>query len=221
MARAMSLRLHRGGKFRRWLGARLGGDFALGDRAWRRVLHGFAAVALLYYALPNNFFVILPKEDVLLAALAAVLVLEVLRHTVGLELPTIRSYEEDRLGSFAIFAVAIVASILLFPVPIACAVVLGTAMVDPLAGELRGNPRYHRVDAVVPFAVYAGLAFAGLAVIGPWPPLLSVGLAGLAAAIAIAVERPKVWWFDDDLAMTLVPAVALYLVAIGGLGLPK
>jgi hypothetical protein len=217
----MGLRLHRGGKFRRWLGARLGGDFDLGDRVWRRTLHVFGAVALIYYALPNDFFLVAPKEYVLLAALAAVLVVEGLRHAVGLELPTIRSYEKDRVGSFAVFALAIVAAILIFPLPIAGAVVLGTAIVDPLAGELRGDARFRRIDALAPFAAYSGLAFVGLAVLGRWPPLPSVGLALIAGAIAVAVERPKVWWVDDDLAMTLVPAVALYLIAVVALGFPR
>ncbi|MGI0130071.1 MAG: hypothetical protein ACREEC_07990 [Thermoplasmata archaeon] len=217
----MALRLHRGGKFRRWLGARLGGDFELGDRVWRRALHVVGALALLYYALPTGFFVVAPKEYVLLAALAAVLVLEALRHAVGLELPTIRPYEEGRVGSFAIFGTAIVIAILLFPLPIACAVVLGTAIVDPLAGELRRQPRYRRADLVVPFGAYAGLAFLGLAVLGRWPALPSVGLALLAGAIAVAVERPKVWWYDDDFAMALVPAVMLYGVAVLALGYPR
>lgn len=217
----MARRLHWGGRFRRWLGARLGGDFALGDRVWRRTLHVIGAVALVYFALPTNFFVVLPKEYVLLAALAAVWVVEVLRHAVGLELPTIRPYEEGRLGSFAIFGTAIVIAILLFPLPIACAVVLGTAIVDPLAGELRRNPHYRPIDAVVPFGVYVGLAYLGLAVLGRWPALPSVGLAALAGAIAVAVERPNVWWYDDDFAMTLVPALVLYAAAVVELGFPR
>jgi len=216
----MDLRLHRGGKFRTWLGSRLGGDFALGDRVWRRTLHVVAAVALVYYALPTGFFVIAPKEYVLLAALAAVLVVEVLRHAVGLELPTIRPYEVGRVGSFAIFGTAIVIAILLFPLPIGCAAVLGTAIADPLAGELRTSSRFRHVDVLVPFGAYTFLAFVGLALLGRWPAIPSVGLALLAAAIAIAVERPKVWWYDDDFAMTLVPAVVLYLLAVGLFGFP-
>jgi hypothetical protein len=216
----MGWRLHTGGRFRSWLGARFGGDLALGDRLWRRILHALAAIALVYYALPNNFFIVLPKLDVLLLALAAVLVLEALRHLVGLEIPTIREYEREWVGSFAVFATAIVVVILVFPVPIAAAVVLGTALVDPLAGELRLRHGSTGVELGVPFAAYAVLAFAGLAAIGRWPLVDSAGLAILAGAIAVAVERPKVWWFDDDLAMTLIPAVALYLVGVVGLGLP-
>ncbi|MGA9839070.1 MAG: hypothetical protein WBF81_05155 [Thermoplasmata archaeon] len=217
----MGLRLHRGGKFRRWLGARFGGGFELGDRLWRRTLHVLGAVVLVYYALPNDFFVIAPKVYILLSALAAVLVVEGLRHVVGLELPTIRPYEEDRLGSFAIFGIAIVLAILFFPLPIASAVILGTALVDPLAGELRANERFRRLDIAVPFAAYATLAFFGLAILGRWSAEWSVGLALLAGAIAVAVERPKVWWVDDDLAMTLVPAVVLYLIAVLGLGFAR
>ena len=214
----MAIRLHRGGRFRTWLGARFGGGFELGDRLWRRALHVLAAVALLYYVLPNDFFVIAPKVDILLAALAAVYVLEALRHMAGLELPTIRPYEEGRVGSFALFGTAVVLAILFFPLPIACAVVLGTAVADPVAGELRRDPRFRAVDAVVPFAVYATLAFLGLAVLGPWPALPSVGLAAVAGVIAVAVERPKVWWVDDDLVMTLVPALVLYGLGVVALG---
>jgi hypothetical protein len=216
----MGWRLHTGGRFRTWLGARFGGDLALGDRLWRRILHGLGAAALIYYALPTDFFILVPKVYVLLAALAAVLTLEVLRHAVGLELPTIREYEREWVGSFAVFATAIVAVILIFPVPIAAAVVLGTALVDPLAGELRQRHGPRAVEIGVPFAAYSVLAFAGMAAIGRWPLVDSAGLAVVAGAIAVAVERPKVWWFDDDLAMTLVPAVALYLVGVVGLGLP-
>jgi hypothetical protein len=215
----MGWRLHTGGRFRTWLGARFGGDLALGDRLWRRILHGLGAFALVYYALPTNFFVILPKVDVLLIALAAVLVLEGLRHAIGLEIPTLREYEREWVGSYAVFATAIVAVILIFPEPIGAAVVLGTALVDPLAGELRRRRGSRAVEVGVPFAAYTLLAFAGLAAIGRWPVADSAGLAVLAGAIAVAVERPKVWWFDDDLAMTLVPAVALFLVGVVGLGL--
>jgi hypothetical protein len=217
----VAVRLHRGGKFRTWLGARLGGDFELGDRAWRRILHAIGAVVLIYYPLPNDFFVIAPKAYVLVAALAAVYLLEALRHLIGLQLPTIRPYEEgNRIGSFAIFGTAIVISILVFPVPIACAVVLATALVDPLAGEMRRHPRFRGWDLGVPFVAYWGLALVGLSLMGRWPLAPSLGLAAIAGAIAVAVERPKVRWYDDDFAMMLLPALELYVLGVLVLGLP-
>jgi len=216
----MELRLHRQGRFRRWLGASLGGDEELGDRAWRRTLHVLGAGVLIYYPLPENFFLVAPKWVVLLAALAAVVVLEVLRHTSGLEIPTIRAYESRRVASFVFYALALVLAVLFFPLAIGAAVVLGTAVVDPLAGELRRA--FHALPTTVglPLAAYEGLAVTGLAGIGGWPLVPSVGLAAGAAVIAVAAERPKWPWVDDDLAMTLAPAVFLYVVGVLALGLP-
>jgi len=184
------------------------------------VLHGLCAAVLLYYLLPDGFFIVAPKEVVLVAALVAVLVLEGLRHLVGLELPTIRPYEQKRVASFAFFALAIVLAVLLFPEPIAAAVVLGTALVDPLVGEMRVAGFRRATLWAVPILAYAGLAFVGLQLVGRWPVLDAIGLAVLAAPIAVAVERPKSRWVDDDLAMTFVPAVVLYVVAVLMLRLP-
>jgi len=217
----MALRLHRHGRFRRWLGRVLGGDEELGDRAWRRIMHTWGAVVLVYYALPNNFFVVAPKADILLTALAIMLVLEVLRHAAGLQLPTIRPYEARRVASFVFFSVALVLAVLLFPLPIAAAVVLGTALVDPVAGELRHERASPLLGVGIPLLAYAGLAFIGLAAIGGWPASDSALLAVAAAPLAVAAEWPKYPWVDDDLVMTIVPALFLYGVGILALGLPR
>ncbi len=216
----MGWRLHRHGRFRAWLGARLGGDAELGDRAWRRALHVLGAAALVYYLLPEEAFVVAPKWEVLLAALVAVLVLEVLRHKAGLELPTIRPYEARRVASFAFFAVAVVAAILLFPPPIAVAVVLGTAIVDPLAGELRDSPHYRPLYPLIPFGIYTGLAFGALVAVGNWPPPDAFFFAVVAAGLALLAERPKYRWGDDDFVMTFAPALVLYTFGVLAAGLP-
>lgn len=215
----MELRLHRHGRFRRWLGSRLGGDDRLGDRAWRRIVHAFGAAVLVYYLLPVNFFVLLSNEEVLLLALAAVLAIEGLRHAAGLELPTLREYERTRVGSYVFYSIALVGAIVFFPPGIACAVVLGTAWVDPLAGELRGSLAHRRLYPAVPLAVYFTLAIVSLALVARWPLLPSAGLAALAAGLGVAAERPKYAWIDDDLTMTFIPAVALYLIGVVGWGL--
>ena len=215
----MALRLHGRGRFRRWLGQKLGGDEELGDRAWRRIMHALGAAVLVYYVVPDNFFLIAPKEDVLLAALAAVFVIEVLRHTVGLELPTVRPYEARRVGSYVFYALALVIAILVFPKPIGAAVVLGTAIVDPVAGELRGRGGSPLLTVGVPLVLYWLLAAAGLAGVGRWPLLDSAALAAVAAPIAVAAERPKWPWVDDDLVMTVVPALVLYALGVLVLGL--
>ena len=216
----MRLRLHGHGRFRRWLGRRLGGDEELGDRAWRRIMHALGAALLVYYVVPNDFFLIAPKVDILLAVLALVFVFESLRHTVGLELPTVRPYEAHRIGSYVFYALALVIAVLVFPKPVGAAVILGTALVDPIAGELRQQRRPALLAVGVPLAAYWLLALTGLAGVGHWPVAVSAALAALAAPIAVAAERPKWPWVDDDLVMTIVPALFLYVAGVLVLGLP-
>ncbi|HYK93147.1 MAG TPA: hypothetical protein VEY07_03790 [Thermoplasmata archaeon] len=216
----MPWRLHRGGRFRDWLGRRAGGDRATGDRLLRRVFHLAGVVVLAYYLLPPRFFVVLPTETVLVLALIAVLGVEFVRLLGGIEVPTIRDYEARRVASYAWFAVALVVAVLVFPEAVAVPVVLGTALVDPLIGELRrAGGRFARAYPAVPIAVYAGLAVVPLWVAG-WGPLRSGGGALIAALIAVAVERPKISEVDDDLAMTVLPAIVLSAIGLIGPGAP-
>lgn len=206
------MRLHRGGRFRAWLGAGFGGDAELGDRIWRRILHGLGALVLVYYLLPPNVLFGVPNFMIPLLALAAVLVLEALRLTGYVEIPVIRSYEAHRLASYAYFAIAMVVSVLLFPEPIAAAVILGTAVADPLAGELRRSARFRRWYPFAPYVVYVGLATVALLGVGRYPVGSAFGLSVLAGILAMAAEWPKWGTVDDDLAMTLVPGVVLGLL---------
>jgi len=216
----MELRLHRHGRFRQWLGTRFGEDEVWGDRLWRRIVHCLGAGVLVYYLVPDDFFVVAPKVDILLLVLLATLVLEGLRHAAGLELPTIRPYEERQVASFVFYAIALAGAIILFPLPIAATVIFGTAFVDPLAGGLRDSGRYRPAYPALPFGLYVVLALVGLGVIGTWPLVWSLPLAIVAAAVALGVEYPTIPWVDDDLAMTFVPALVLYGVGVVALGLP-
>jgi hypothetical protein len=214
------LRLHSGGRSRARLGALFGGDAELGDRVWRRGVHIGAAIVLVYYLIPPGFFLILPNEVVLLLALAVVLGLEVLRHLAGLELPTIRPWEARRVASFAFYAVALVVAVLVFPRAIAAGVILGAAIVDPLVGELRIRRIAPAGLVLLPLAAYVGLAVVAIEVAGRWALPGALLAAAVAAVIAVAVERPKILWLDDDLAMTLVPGIALTLLVVAWPGLP-
>ena len=213
------MRLHRGGRWRTWLGARLGGDVALGDRAWRRCLHAGAGLVLLYYLAPPRLLVVLTNAEALVLGLLVVLAVEAGRWVAGVELPTLRPHEEHRPASFAYFAVGLVLAILVFPEPVALAVGLGAALVDPLIGELRLTLARRRWYPAVPFAAYAVLAAAAFRGVGGWSPTASVLLALVAAAVGVSVERPRVPYLDDDLTMVVVPGavLTLLLVAVPGL----
>jgi len=215
------LRLHRGGAFRRRLAALFGRDEAAADEISRRLVHGAGAFVLVYYLLPGRLFVVVTTEQALLIALAAVGVLEVLRLGFGAELPTIRGYEARRPASYVFYAVGLVVAVVLFPEPVAAAVVLGTALVDPVAGELRRTGRGPAWTLGGPFLLYTGLAAGALGFVGHWGWGWSLTLGGLAAAVAVAVERWRFRWLDDDLTMTVVPAVVLYGAGVLALGLPR
>lgn len=209
----MTWRLHRNGRGRAWLGRRLGGGPELGDRVWRRIVHASGAFVLLYYLVPGNALVILPTWGLIVLALGTVCVLEVLRHRAGLELPTIRPYEHDRVASYVYWGVALAVSVLFFPRAIATAVILGTALVDPLAGELRLARVGRALQWTAAIAAYAALAFVALRLVGDWSLAGSGVGAVLAAVVAIVAERPRHRYYDDDLAMTLAPAVLLVALA--------
>ncbi len=210
----MPVRLHRGGRFRTWLGRKLGGDFELGDRAWRRILHLLGLLVLLYYVVPPDFFVVLSTKEVLILVLAAALVVEASRHLLRVEVPLIRPVEEDRVASYVYFAVALVAAVLILPMAIATVVAVGTSVFDPLVGEMRLSRRYARYYPGVPVVLYALMAGGVLAALTPWGPLEVVVLALLGAIVAIASEAPKYRWLDDDLAMTLLPGLLLAGLAL-------
>jgi hypothetical protein len=214
------LRLHTGGKFRSWLGRRFGGDAELGDRVWRRILHGLGVLVLLYYILPARFFILLTTEEVLLVALLTILALEALRLFAGLEMPTIREYERRRMASYAFYAIALSVTVLVFPPVIGVVVVLGVAFVDPLIGELRRRPGLAWSHWLVPIVVYIGLATAALVLAFAWDPVAAFEIGVLLAVVAVAVERPRIQFLDDDIAMTLVPAVLFALILYVVPGLP-
>ncbi len=205
----MNLKFHTGGRLRRWIGARLGGDFELGDRIYRRILHCLGALVLLYFVLPRRLAAWFTTEELLLIGLGLVLVLECLRWLAGVELPTIRPYEKARIASYTFYAVALVVAVLLFPLPVALVVVLGTAFVDPLVGELRASSRWRTSYPWVPGAVYVLLGAGALVGVTHWAPFAAVLAAGIAGVLALLVERTKIPQIDDDLAMTLVPGLVL------------
>ncbi len=204
------MQLHRGGRFRAWLGHRLGGDAEVGGRVGRRILHAAGAFTLLYYLFPPHLLGITPNWTIPLAALVAVLTLDGLRLSGRIDVPETRPYERIRLASYSYFGIAIVLSLLLFPEPIAVATILGTAFVDPLIGELRRSATLRAMYPLVPFAAYFGLATVALAEVGRFPLVMAGFLAALAGALAIAGEYPHWIYLDDDLVMTVLPGIVLW-----------
>ncbi|MCI4368011.1 MAG: hypothetical protein L3K09_00390 [Thermoplasmata archaeon] len=203
----MPARLHTGGRYRRWLGEHLAGDPELGDRLWRRLMHCAGALVLVYFLLPVGFFRVVSNEVVLFAALAVVLSLEGLRHVAHLEIPTVLPRERDKVASFAFYAIALVATVVLFDRPVATFAVIGAAFLDPVIGEMRRSARWRPAYPALPLAAYGAIAFAALLFVGRFSAPGAIVLAVPAAVVAILAEGPRMGRLDDDLAMTIAPAL--------------
>ncbi|MCI4363234.1 MAG: hypothetical protein L3K13_02895 [Thermoplasmata archaeon] len=201
------------GRFRRWLGLHLAGDPSAGDRLFRRGLHLITSLGLVYYLLPVTILPGFSRALLLLAGYAVVVALEAFRLGGWLQLPSMRPHEEGRPASYLYFATAVVAVLLLVPEPFAVAAILGTALVDPLIGELKGSTRWRSLYPVAPLVLYVGLALPCLLLLGGTRWELAVPFAAAAALVAVAVESPKHRHLDDDLLMTILPALTLWGLA--------
>ncbi len=180
-------------------------------------MHGLGCFVLVYYVVPSPLLGVVPKEALLLSLLGVALLLEALRQARLLRVPMIRPYEEHRVASFAYYAIALTVAVLVFPRPVAAAAVLGSALVDPVVGELRS--RAPRAAFGLGYGLYVPLAFFGLVVLGHWPAAPSVGLALVAGLLGLAAEGPRIRGLDDDLLMLFVPGLALWGLGVGLLGL--
>jgi hypothetical protein len=212
-SKGMPLRLHTGGRVRRWLGQRAGGDEVVGDRIWRRLVHLSGLIALFYYLLPADFFLYISTREIVYLLVLLVVAIEVGRHLFGVELPTIRDFERERVASYVYYGLALAAALLLFPPAIGAVVIAGTATIDPLVGELRIAPRFRRLYPALPLLLYGAIAAGGFLLLSGWPGVEVGALAVVAAVVAIAAERPKWSWMDDDFAMTIAPALVLLALA--------
>jgi hypothetical protein len=142
-----------------------------------------------------------------------ILGIEYLRLNKNLNLFGMRDYESDRIAGFVWFASG--TFIILgfyemgaFPQSLAIATIIMAAYTDPVIGEanLKLGDRWGLgIGFVCSFAIYqliVGVIFYSV-------------LGGL---IAVLVERPKLKWFDDDLAMQIFPISILSILWLSGIG---
>jgi len=142
-----------------------------------------------------------------------ILGIEYLRLNKNLNMFGMRDYESDRVAGFVWFASG--TFIILgfyemgaFPQSLAIATIIMAAYTDPVIGESNhklGDRWGLGIGFVCSFAIYqliVGVIFYSI-------------LGGL---IAVLVERPKLKWFDDDLAMQIFPISILSILWLSGIG---
>ena len=182
------------------------------EKIYRRFNHTVAACFVIYFLFPQE---IMGLDRIYLVILLWIIILgiEYLRLNKNLNLFGMRDYESNRVAGFVWFASG--TFIILgfyemgaFPQSLAIATIIMAAYTDPVIGEVNhklGDRWGLGIGFVCSFAIYqliVGVIFYSV-------------LGGL---IAVLVERPKLKWFDDDLAMQIFPISILSILWLSGIG---
>jgi dolichol kinase len=166
--------------------------------------------------LPNEDWIHILKFWIPLIIVLIIIFIEILRikgkissdHFFGL-----RFYEQNRVGSYVFFAVAIFLLLRFFPQHIAIPCILCASVGDPIIGEIR-----HRYG--MQYVYFLGFLICMLFFMISWykeAPGLMIIVAVVGGIGAIIGETKKFWWLDDDFMIQIIPAL---LIGIIWLALP-
>ena len=182
------------------------------EKIYRRFNHTVAACFVIYFLFPQE---IMGLDRIYLVILLWIIILgiEYLRLNKNLNLFGMRDYESDRVAGFVWFASG--TFIILgfyemgaFPQSLAIATIIMAAYTDPVIGEANhklGDRWGLGIGFVCSFAIYQ-------LIVG------TIFYSVLGGLIAVLVERPKLKWFDDDLAMQIFPISILSILWLSGIG---
>ena len=182
------------------------------DTHWfRRVFHTFAVFFLIYYILPNEYWISILKNSISVSLVVFVFILEYLRlkgKISGKQFFGLRVYEKNRVASYLYFGIAILILLLFFPQQISIPCILCACFYDPIIGELRHRFR-NRTAYSIGFFICILFFMVTWYKANIWI-MITVSLLG--AGGALIGEMKKVWWLDDDFAVQILPAVLILLL---------
>jgi dolichol kinase len=178
----------------------------------RRGAHVLVAFTPLYYQLPDELPIVRIQKWVgLVIFFASILAFEAVRLWWGLTFLGLRPHESRNIASHAWAAAGITVALWFFPQDIASVGLVGMALVDPLAGELRGRYKQQSLTIGIPVAVYFVLSSVVLLAYGfhSLPAVVIVSVIG--ATTAVVAERQKIPRIDDDFLMIVIPCLMMDL----------
>lgn len=176
---------------------------------FRRLFHLCAPVILIYYLLPERFF-LHSREVWLILGFLALMAIEAVRLYTGKVFFGMREYERKQLSAYAWAGIAVVIAFLFFPMPFVICAVVGIGWTDPLIGEMR-RKKLMKYYPGLPLLVYFIISAASLYVFSDFTKIQIIILSIAGSAAAISVEKPKLP-VDDDFLMLVVPLVVLALI---------
>ncbi len=181
----------------------------------RRMAHALIALAPLYYLLPVEIEPLGVRRWMLLVLfLGAITAFESVRLAKGWKLFGLRPHETKQIASFAWAAAGIAATLWLFPMEIATAALVGMALVDPMAGVLRGAGVRDLVTVSSSSISYFAIALSALLLVGDSGLLGCVAVATVGTVLAIPSEWFDVPHVDDDFLMLVIPAVGMTALSL-------
>jgi len=180
----------------------------INEHIYRRFNHTVAACFVIYFLFPE-YILGIQREYYILIFWIIIITVEYLRLKQDLKVLGMRDYENNRIAGFVWFATGTclilgLYELDIFPQSLAIATIIMAAFTDPLIGE--ANKKFGELwgaglGLVCSFLIYQliiGVLF--YAIIG--------------SIIAIISERPKIKWFDDDLAMQIIPIIVLTVLSL-------
>jgi|TARA_B110000263_G_scaffold136678_1_gene118561 hypothetical protein len=180
----------------------------INEHIYRRFNHTVAACFVIYFLFPE-YILGIQREYYILIFWIIIVTVEYLRLKQDLKILGMRDYENNRIAGFVWFATGTclilgLYELDIFPQSLAIATIIMAAFTDPLIGE--ANKKFGELwgaglGLVCSFLIYQliiGVLF--YAIIG--------------SIIAIISERPKIKWFDDDLAMQIIPIIVLTILSL-------
>lgn len=177
----------------------------------RRILHICAPVFLIYYYIPDDCWIGIPKRIALLVILLIVLFVELFRILLGLEFFGLKYYEKKQVSAYAWASLGFALAFLIFNPVLVVPVIFGMAWIDPLCAYLRkrkiGYP-------IIPLAGYALIMLPTLFIISDFAVVKIIALTAIGSITAIGSEYPNLKYIDDDFTMVFFPLVALTLVDV-------
>jgi hypothetical protein len=181
------------------------------EQIYRRFNHTIAACFVVYFLFPSEILGLQRSYFIVLFWLLVVSI-EIVRLTKGIKLLGMRDYEKDRIASFVWFASGSclllgLHEIDIFPQSLVIATIIMAAYTDPVIGEATkkwGDKKGIVCGLVCSFVIYqviVGVLFYSI----------------IGSITAVIAERPKIKWFDDDLAMQIVPMTIFFILNWSGL----
>ncbi len=181
----------------------------------RRFVHALVALAPIYYLFPVDLpYIGLPRWVLLVVFISAMFAFESVRIWKKITFLGLRPHEKGRLASHAWAAAGLFIVLWLFPHDIASAAIVGWALVDPWMGELRSRKLTASSVILASALVYFVLAVIMFVAWNERPGIDFVALGLVGTAVAIPAEYVKVRNIDDDFVMSVLPALAMLLVAV-------